>query len=196
MTQDSPTMTRRDALRNAVLLLGGVASAAQLGALEDAIAADEKPRFLGDDQLAMLERIVDLVIPETDTPGAVSAGVHNFIDLMLDGWASAETQRQFVSGFEGIDTRAREAGMQSFVGGSVEQQLALLTELDREAFAEGSNDEFFRRMKKLVLFSYFSSEPGATQALRFDRVPGRYRPCMPLEDDNRAWFWLGYSYEL
>ncbi len=196
MTQDSPTMTRRDALRNAVLLLGGVASAAQLGALEDAIAADEKPRFLGDDQLAMLERIVDLVIPETDTPGAASAGVHNFIDLMLDGWASAETQQQFVAGFEEIDARAREAGMQSFVGGSAEQQRALLTELDREAFAEGSTDEFFRRMKKLVLFSYFSSEPGATQALRFDRVPGMYKPCLSLEDDNRAWFWLGYSYEL
>ena len=196
MTQNSPAITRREALKQAVLLLGGAASAAQLGALESALAAEDQPRFLSGERLAMLERIVDLIIPETDTPGAVSAGVHNFIDLMLDGWASAGTQQQFVAGFDAIDARAQAAGMPNFIDGSPEQQLALLTQLDREAFAEGSTDEFFRRMKKLVLFSYFSSEPGATEALRFDRVPGQYQPCMSLEDDQRAWFWLGYSYEL
>ncbi len=196
MRQDSPGMTRREALKQAVLLLGGAASAAQLGALESAFAADDQPGFLSSEQLAMLERIVDLIIPETDTPGAVSAGVPNFIDRMLEGWASAETQQQFVTGFDGIDKLAKAAGMPGFIGSSPEQQLALLTEMDRAAFAEGSPDEFFRRMKKLVLFSYFSSEPGATQALRFDRIPGRFDPCMSLDGDNRAWFWLGYSYEL
>lgn len=199
MTQNSQMLTRRAAIRNALLLLGGVATAAQLASLERALAADaveSNPRFLNDEQLAMLERIVDLVIPETGTPGAVSAGVHRFIDLMLDGWASSDTQRQFVAGFESIDGRASELGMSVFLAGSPEQQLELMQVLDREAFADGSTDEFFRRLKKLVVFSYFSSEPGATQAMRFDRFPGSYNPCLPLEDDGRAWFWLGYSYEL
>lgn len=199
MTQDSHGLTRRMAIRNAVLLLGGAASAAQLGALESVFAADEiesKPRFLSNDQLALLERVVDLIIPETDTPGASSAGVHHFIDVMLAGWASSDTQAEFVAGFADIDRRAADSGMPDFVQGRPEQQFAVLQQIDREAFAEGANDGFFRRLKKLVLFSYFSSEPGATKALRFDRVPGRYDPCLPLEGDGRAWFWLGYSYEL
>ena len=199
MTQERASLTRREAIRRAVLLVGGVASAAQITVIEHVFAADatdSTPTFLSDDHLAMLARIADLIIPETDTPGAVSAGVPGFIDRMLAEWASTETQRQFVAGFDDIERRAVDAGMQSFIGASAERQFELLVQLDREAFADASTDAFFRRMKKLVLFSYFSSEPGATQALRYDRVPGRYDPCMSLEEDGRAWFWLGFSYEL
>ncbi len=199
MTQDSQLVTRRTAIRNAVLLLGGAVTTAELGLLESALAAtgaESAPRFLTGEQLAMLERIADLIIPETDTPGAVSAGTHRFIDIMLSEWASSDTQQQFVAGFANIDQRASDLGMPSFIDGSEEQQSELVEALDREAFADGGQDAFFRRLKKLVLFAYFSSEPGATQALRFDRTPGNYDPCLSLEDDDRAWFWLGYSYEL
>jgi len=95
-----------------------------------------------------------------------------------------------------IDERAQEFGMQSFLGGSADQQAEVLRLLDQEAFADGAPDTFFRSFKKLILFAYFSSEPGATQALRFDPFPGDYQPCLPLGEDDRAWFWLGYSYGL
>jgi hypothetical protein len=199
MTQDSKMLTRRTAIRNAVLLLGGAIPAAQLGLLESTLAAtpvESKPRFLSPEQLVMVERIADLVIPETDTPGAVSAGAHRFIDLLLAEWASSDTQQQFVAGLADIEQRATDVGMPGFLGGSADQQVAIVQLLDREAFAEGAPETFFRRLKKLVLFSYFSSEPGATQALRFDRVPGDFDPCLSLEDDDRAWFWLGNSYGL
>lgn len=192
-------LTRRAAIRNAVLLVGGAISAAELGLLESALAAtadEAEPRFLDADQFAMVERIADIIMPETDTPGAVSAGVHRFIDLMLQEWASSDTQHEFVTGFAGIDRRAGELGMQSFLAGSAEQQAELVERMDREAFAPGSGDAFFRRMKKLVLFAYFSSEPGATETLRYDRIPGDYEPCLSLENDGRAWFWLGHSYDL
>ena len=192
-------LTRRTAIRNAVVLVGGAISAAELGLLESALAAtgtESRPRFLNADQLAMVERIADLIIPETDTPGAVSAGVHRFIDVMLAEWASPDTQRQFVAGFASIDRRAADLGTQSFLGSSTERQVEVVEHLDREAFAADARDTFFRRLKKLVLFAYFSSESGATQTLRFDRIPGDYEPCLSLEDDDRAWFWLGHSYEL
>ena len=199
-TEQEPRMlSRRAALRNAVLLLGGTISAAQFGLLDKALAAtlvESQPRFLSSDQLAMVERIADSIIPETDTPGAVSAGAHRFIDVMLAEWASSDTQLEFVAGFRSIDQRATELGMRSFLGGSAKQQVEVLEKLDREAFADGAPDTFFRRLKKLILFAYFSSEPGATQAWRFDRIPGDYRPCLSLEDDGRAWFSLGFSYEL
>lgn len=192
-------LTRRAAIRNAVLLLGGAIPSAQLGFLERALAAtsdESEPRFLSPERLAMVERVADLIIPETDTPGAVSAGVPRFIDLMLAEWAAPDTQQLFLDGFASIDRHATELGMRSFLGGSPEQQLEVLQALDREAFALGAQRTFFRRLKKLVLFGYFSSQPGATQALRFDPFPGDYQPCLPIEDDDRAWFWLGYSYDL
>ena len=199
MTKDPRLLTRRAAIRNAVLLLGGAIPAAHLGLLESALAAtsvESKQRFLDPDQFAMLERIVDLIIPETDTPGAVSAGTHRFIDLLLAEWASAETQQQFVAELSSIDERATKLGMPGFLDGDADRQVEVVRLLDEEAFADGAPATFFRRLKKLVLFAYFSSEPGATQALRFDPFPGDYHPCLPLGDDDRAWFWLGYSYDL
>ena len=199
MTQNSQLLTRRTAIRNAAVLIGGAISATELGLLESALAAtgvESQPKFLSSEQLRMVERIADLIIPETDTPGAVEAGVHRFIDVMLEEWASSDTQREFIDGLTGIERRAKEGGMQSFLGGTVERQGELVRSLDEEAFATGAQDTFFRRLKKLILFAYFSSEPGATQTLRFDRIPGDYEPCLSLEGDSRAWFWLGHSYDL
>ncbi|MEM7501193.1 MAG: gluconate 2-dehydrogenase subunit 3 family protein [Pseudomonadota bacterium] len=198
MTHESLTLTRRAALRNAAMLVGGAISAAELGLLETALAAtddDSRSGFLSVDQLSMVERIAEVIVPETDTPGAVSAGAHRFIDTMLAEWASSDTQQEFSSGLAAIDAQAAERGA-SFLDSSSEQQVAIVTELDGEAFAPGATDSFFRRLKKLVLFAYFSSEPGATEAMRFDRIPGDYDPCLSLEGDGRAWFWLGYSYDL
>ncbi len=192
-------LTRRQAIRNAILLLGGAIPATQLGLLESAFAATSeksKPRFLSADQFAMLERIADLIIPETDTPGAVSAGVHRFIDLLLAEWASPETQEQFVAELARIDDRAIALGASGFLDTSAEKQTEVVQTLDREAFDDTAPSSFFRRLKKIVLFAFFSSEAGATQALRFDPFPGDYHACLPLDSDDRAWFWLGYGYDL
>ena len=180
------------------MLVGGAISAVELGVLETALAAtddDSRSGFLSADQLSMVERIADVIVPETDTPGAVAAGAHRFIDRMLADWASPDTQQEFAAGLAAIDSQAAERGA-NFLDSSSERQVAIVTELDGEAFAPGATDSFFRRLKKLVLFAYFSSEPGATEALRFDRTPGDYDPCLSLEGDGRAWFWLGYSYDL
>ena len=192
-------LTRRDALKSAVALVGGAITAAQLGLLRESIAAvtgDAVPTYFDSGQFATVTRIVDIVIPETDTPGAVSAGVPQFIDLLLSEWASVERQQAYAAGLCMIDARARQAGAGSFMDMEPSDQVDLLQTLDREAFADGAPNTFFRQFKKLLLFAYFSSEPGATQALRYDPFPGDYQPCLPLGDDDRAWFWLGYSHGL
>jgi hypothetical protein len=42
-------------------------------------------------------------------------------------------------------------------------------------------------MKELTLVGYYTSEPGATQELRHEPVPGRYQACVPLSEIGRAW---------
>jgi hypothetical protein len=199
-TIDYPDLlTRRAAMRAAVLLVGGTVSTTELGLMGRAIAAERdgsSPGFLSDDQIEIVRIVAETIIPETDTPGAAAAGVHHFIDTLLDEWASAITRHEFVMQLERIDRRAVELGAERFLACTSEQQARLVEALDAEAFAPGSAPTFFRRLKKLVLFAYFSSEPGATQTLRYDRIPGDYEPCLSLEDDDRAWFWLGHSYDL
>jgi len=46
---------------------------------------------------------------------------------------------------------------------------------------------YFRMMKELALLGYFTSEIGATQALRYTETPGRYDPCIPYTPGEKAW---------
>lgn len=47
--------------------------------------------------------------------------------------------------------------------------------------------KYFRMMKQLALLGYFTSEVGATQALRYVESPGRYDPCVPYTPGQRDW---------
>ena len=79
----------------------------------------------------MLERAVDIIIPETDTPGAVAAGVHHLIDLMLAEWASPARQARYTAGLRDLDARMRQLGAEDFVSAPPSRQLELLQALDR-----------------------------------------------------------------
>ena len=74
-----------------------------------------------------------------------------------------------------------------------EQRKALLTEIDKEANAYNKSKKpedpahYFSLMKQLTLLGYFSSEIGATQALRYVAVPGRYEGCIPYKKGDKAW---------
>lgn len=196
---DANLLTRRTALKRAAVFLGGTMTVTQLGLLSRGVAAmseDEGARFLEANQFLMLRQLVDLIVPETDTPGAVGARVHRFIDLMLAEWASPARQSRYVAGLEDIDRQALVLGSKGFAETPKTGQLELLRQLDDEAFAPGAPDTFFRELKKMTLFAYYSSETGATEELRFQRIPGDYQPCLAIEEDGRAWFWNGYSYGL
>jgi len=193
-------ITRRKAIQGAASLVGGTIAAAQLGIFmsRPAIAAAENsaPLFFDQDQFLLVERIIDVMIPETDTPGAHAAGVHHFIDQMLAEWASPERQARYVQGLHDLDLHLRGAGGEKFVSSSPARQLELLSAVDKEAFADGARDTFFPELKKLVLFGYYSSEAGATVELQYEPMTADYKACVPIEDIGRAWFWLGFSHGL
>lgn len=171
-------------------MLGGTVSAAQLGPLASALAAaneETAPRYLGAAQFELLERIVDLVIPESDTPGALAAGIHRFIDMMLADWASADSRARYTDALQRIDNRAMDLTGAAFVALSVEQQFAVLQDADRAAYTDGADDSTFRDLKKLILFGYYSSEQGGSVELKYDRLPGGYPGCVSLSEIGRSW---------
>ena len=193
------SIDRREALRRAALLLGGAlaapAAARLLAACEAAHAAPAAwaPRALTPAQLEQVAAIAERIIPTTDTPGARAAGVHRFIDVMLAEYYDGAERAQFVAGLAEVDSRAREAHGRSFVRCSAARQTALLAHLDGEAFGADRRTDasaaqaFFRRMKELTVLGYYTSQPGATKELRYERVPGRYDGCVPLARVGRAW---------
>ncbi len=76
---------------------------------------------------------------------------------------------------------------------SAQEKNSFLTTLDKEAKdyekSKKQNDptHYFSMMKQLTLWGFFTSKPGATEALRYVAVPGRYEGCIPYKKGDKAW---------
>ena len=190
------TIDRREALRRAAFLFGGVLAAPTVAGVLAGCEARRVPdaawqlRALTPDQADLVATITDHILPETDTPGARAVGVHRFIDAMLAESYPAEDRDRFLAGLADVDARARRTCGRAFLQCATTEQRALLVHLDREAFATTPGPDeapFFRTMKELTLVGYYTSEIGATRELRHAPVPGRFDGCVPLAEIGRAW---------
>jgi glucoside 3-dehydrogenase (cytochrome c) hitch-hiker subunit len=182
-------LTRRDVLISAIALVGG--SAGLIGCSRDSIDElrlhDGAARFFDADQMRMLGRLVDIIIPATDTPGALAAGVDVFLDSLMADWASATTSAKYVTLLRAIDARARAEDAKRFADCEPDRQVALLRDIDSRAFGANAELPEFREFKELVLAGYYTSEIGASVELQFELVPGRYLECVPVGQIGRAW---------
>ena len=189
-------MDRREALHRIGLMMGGALSASTVAGILSGCSAGPEgavfaPRTLTEGRDELVATLAELIIPETDTPGARIARVHEFADAMLTDWYEVEEKDRFLSGLAEVETRAEGAAGVSFTKMSNNQQVALLTKMEEEAHAwhEGGrkgDEPFFVTIKSLTLFGYYTSEVGATQELRV--MPwGEYRGDVPYEEIGRAW---------
>jgi hypothetical protein len=121
-----------------------------------------------------------MIIPETDTPGATSVKVPEFIDLILTEWASDDERAVFLAGLSDIDTRASAMGSSRFIGLPAAKKVELLTALDT-APAEKTGAAFaFRRLKSLTVYGYFTSLPVEQDILKMQMFFNGYQGNVPF----------------
>jgi hypothetical protein len=181
------TMNRREILR----LLGGVAVAPMLapvtpdglldlGRTIHTRLANRTGRSLDAHQLETVAHIAELILPETDTPGAKSVKVPEFIDLMLTESSPTAERDRFLQGLADIDARSRRVYGGVFLDLRAGDQGAMLQALDGAKGAEGSAEEAFATLKDLTIFGYFTSEVVMKQVSRHQVIPGRFDGCVPI----------------
>lgn len=189
-------MNRRDALSRVALILGGTVVGANVF-LEGCTPSDKKASdvalaFTAED-IAYLDEIAETIIPATNTPGAKAAKVGAFMTVMVNDCYDENDQKVFKAGMKTLDEASKKKTGKSFMDISPEERKSLLTEIDKEAkdyaasAKKGDPKHYFRMMKELTLLGYFTSEPGATQALRYVAVPGKYEGCIDYKKGDRAW---------
>jgi len=148
-------------------------------------------RVLDADQHALVVTLTDLIIPETDTPGANGARVDQFIDVMLADWYDADDRQRFLDGLADVDARSTAATGKAFVEATPAQQTTLLTALDDELAGlrgarQNTSKNFYRMLKWLTFVGYYTSQIGFEQELHQRIIPGSYDPCRMLDASTRA----------
>ena len=144
-------------------------------------------------QIKLLNEIAETIIPTTTTPGAKAAKVGQFMATIVSDCYEPNDQKVFMDGLVFLQDHCKQQTGKSFMRCTPAQRLSFLTNLDREqkAYTEkrkaGDPPHYFRLMKDLALWGYFTSEIGCTQALRMVEIPGRYDGCVPYQKGERAW---------
>lgn len=141
------------------------------------------PKGLTPAQARTLEAFVDTLIPATGTPGAKEAGVARFIDKAVAEWCPAAQASAIRQGLDRAEADARAAHAKAFADLDPGQRRGIVAAMESNPRATGG----YFSLKDLTVTGYFTSEPGATIALRYDPIPGPYRGCVPLSEIGRAW---------
>lgn len=170
--------TRREVLQGMIISIGGASLLSTCGGIGQVIPSDTtNMRFFTQEELQLISRVGDLLIPRTDTPGSSDVNVPGFLDGLMAEWANLETQRnqhqnlqelaiQLGGDFSNIDDASAEARLNA---------------LDSQAF-DGRPTQYaaYRSWKSLITQAYFATEEGALLEQQWIAVPGRWDPSVEI----------------
>ena len=174
-------MNRRKAIERITLIMGGVLSAPLLAG-----AMGERLNFgpsldVTAEQEALLAEIADTIIPSTVTPGAKAAGVEKFIVRVVRDCFQIDDQKIFYDGVDKLNKDSQQTYQKAFVNLDAAQKKEMVT------LTTKSNKPFFLQIKGLTVTGYFTSEVGATQALDYLPIPGRFEGSWPMPKGQKSW---------
>ena len=167
-----------------MVLLGGAGALSRFARKPASGGAPMAGPAMSAEQFALLEQITEVMIPTTDTPGAIAAGVPAFVRQMMDEWASSASRSDISNVLEGVDRHAWEKFGAAFVELPPERRYAVVRGFDENRVRR--QDPAYSKFKYLVLIGYYLSEVGATQELRYELIPGAWRACVPFTEIGRA----------
>lgn len=143
---------------------------------------NSNPSLFNEEYQSLLAAIVEIILPVTDvSPGAKEAKVHYFIALIAEDCYEVERKDRIIVG---LNQLLRDG----FMDFSAQKQYEGIEQLDAEAkTATPKIPHYFKDLKSLTQWGYFSSKIGIMEGLRYNPIPGYYKGCVPYNGEI-AWY--------
>jgi hypothetical protein len=188
----------------ATLLGAGLSGSLSQNVMAGLLPTDKPARAVFDEitrkKVAVL---AEMIIPQTDTPGAIEAGAPAFIEMMVGDWFYDGERTIFFDGIKALDASCKQKYGRDFLGCDEGQRVEALKDAEKQAAAYKSdapmfdisqkfvdqNTPFFTKLKELTVVGYFTSEVGAKQALSYNPMPMRYDGDVDFSTLGREWSW-------
>jgi hypothetical protein len=134
-----------------------------------AVPGRVKPGYFTEAEFEVISRLADLIIPETETPGAAGAGVPAYIDSVVGG--NKELQAIIRPGIQLLNAQCQKQHGAPFLQLTEEQQVEVL-----DPWAEAADSKiighdggrFFRAVKNLTADGYYTSYIGLMEELKYN----------------------------
>jgi hypothetical protein len=181
-------MDRRELLKVMALTFGG-----SVALPESAFAKLAEPldpaalKFFTAPQRELVALLAETIIPKTDTPGAIEAGVPAWLELLAQDCLPEADQKILAEGLGAVEAGSASQFKKPFAQLAVAERIQLLTAMEQEAKKAGDPKAFIRQFKELTKFCFVNSELGATRAFEFNLVPGRWDPAADLKPGQKAY---------
>jgi glucoside 3-dehydrogenase (cytochrome c) hitch-hiker subunit len=196
------SINRRDAIKKTALFMGYAVSASAVAGVIKGCKADPNavaeglknwtPEFLSEPEGQLVAQISECIIPKTDTPGSIDAGVYSFIDIFLKYNETSEGQTKFKDGLANFELFCKNDFGKPFLDCNNEEKIEALKKEEASAIQKRktnpSEKTFWFKIKELTFLGFFTSEPGAKQFLKYDPIPGSYEACIPLDEVGGTWY--------
>ncbi len=150
-----------------------------------------------DRKMGLLEQIVEVIIPKTVTPGAAECGVHRFVTMMVKEAVDIRTQINFVEGLRSLENYTNNNFDKAFHDLDFDQKISVIKFFENrdkplpgllgKAKNKFLGKSFFSTLKEYTSIGYFTSKPGATQALSYVAIPTKYLSCVDISEYPKSW---------
>jgi len=186
-------MNRRNVLRYTAYTVTGAAVYPLIQGCQSSTAAEGfKPVFFDDAQYSLIGDICDVLLPETDTPGAVSLGVPAFFDGMVGTVFPKGARENFGKDFNKLSSFLdQESKGGNFAKSSSEDKATLITRLDKQWHEDDSDSDekaAYLGVRSQIISYYLSTEYVGTNETKYLPVPGPYQGCIDASvTEGKAW---------
>lgn len=131
------------------------------------------------DEESLLSDIVETFIPQTDTPGAKSLNVHQFVLRMIRDCYDETAQTTLQQGLALTEATAQQTYSKPFADGDALQRKEVLAKVAASPDLVGK--PFIDLVKGLTIRGYTNSEFYLVNVQKFNMAPGFYHGCVPVQ---------------
>lgn len=195
-------MNRRDALRKTALFAGSAVAAPTMLSLLQACAKQDRlswtPQFLGEDQARFISAFVDFLLPKTETPGGLDVKADIFMDSIYAKTYDEARQKNVVAEIDKFNADCKATYGKVFAELSAEDKAAVFQAHEAKSpkfpknvwgTSVGPSEPvgFYRGLKSMTLWAYFTSEEIGKNVLSYDPIPGEFKGCIPVSEIGNSW---------
>lgn len=183
-------MNRREIIKYTTMATGAMLSSPLLSALLTSCEADLKEnssdytlQFFSPEQFSLVRKLVDVILPATDSPSATELGVDQMMDTMIGKVYTEDQQKAFTKKFSSLVAHlAQTANGKAFERLSETKQKELLLALENSQESSlATARAAYLDLKQQTIAYYLNTKEIGTKFLNYLPVPGEYEACISLD---------------